>query len=191
MTIPAMFDRISSQHGDREALISVHQATRLTYSALHDLVEKTAANLLDLGLEYGDRVGIWSPNSWEWVVMQFATARAGLILVNINPAYKAKELQHALNKVQCKALVMAPSFKTSDFIKTLREIEPPQHLKHIVCTDQQHRDGMLRFVGEGGEGGEGGGKCGKGRDREGLRETQPEPEPEPEALDPSRKCVGK
>ena len=72
----------------------------------------------------GDRVGIWSPNNAEWVLTQFATAKAGLILVNINPAYRTAELEYALNKVGCKALVTASSFKTSDYLGMLRELAP-------------------------------------------------------------------
>ena len=80
--------------------------------------------LLALGLNPGDRVGIWSPNNAEWVITQFATAKAGLILVNINPAYRLSELDYALNKVGCKALVTADSFKTSDYVGMLRELAP-------------------------------------------------------------------
>ena len=80
--------------------------------------------LLTLGLEPGDRIGIWSPNNSEWVLTQFATAKAGLILVNINPAYRVAELEYALNKVGCKALILAERFKTSDYIGMLRELAP-------------------------------------------------------------------
>src|SRR4029077_21070578 len=83
-----------------------------------------AAGLLALGLAPGDRVGIWSPNNSEWAITQFATAKAGLILVNINPAYRLTELEFALNKVGCKALVTADSFKGSDYVGMLRELAP-------------------------------------------------------------------
>ena len=87
-------------------------------------VDRLAAGLLTLGLEPGDRIGIWSPNNAEWVLTQFATAKAGLILVNINPAYRIAELEYALNKVGCKALILAERFKTSDYIGMLRELAP-------------------------------------------------------------------
>ena len=83
-----------------------------------------ATGLLAAGLQPGDRVGIWSPNGAEWALTQFATARAGLILVTINPAYRVTEVEYALNKVQCAALVTAPSFKTSDYLGMLRELAP-------------------------------------------------------------------
>ena len=87
-------------------------------------VDKLAAGLLTLGLQPGDRIGIWSPNNSEWVLTQFATAKAGLILVNINPAYRIAELEYALNKVGCKALILAERFKTSDYVGMLRELAP-------------------------------------------------------------------
>ena len=100
------------------------QDVRWTYAELDAEVDAFAAGLLALGLEPGDRVGIWSPNNAEWVVTQFATAKAGLILVNINPAYRTHELDYALNKVGCRALVTATSFKTSDYLAMLRELAP-------------------------------------------------------------------
>ena len=87
-------------------------------------VDRLAAGLLTLGLEPGDRIGIWSPNNSEWVLTQFATAKAGLILVNINPSYRIAELEYALNKVGCKALILAERFKTSDYVGILRELAP-------------------------------------------------------------------
>src|SRR5512143_1334134 len=86
------------------ALVVRHQSIRWSYRELDERVSEVARGLLALGLEPGDRVGIWSPNNAEWVLTQFATARAGLILVNINPAYRASELEYALRKVGCRAL---------------------------------------------------------------------------------------
>jgi fatty-acyl-CoA synthase len=100
-------------------------------------VDAFAAGLLALGLAPGDRVGVWSPNNAEWVITQFATAKAGLILVNINPAYRLFELDYALNKVGCKALVTADNFKTSDYIGMLRELAP--EIDHSVCGKLQAR----------------------------------------------------
>jgi len=123
-TIGVHFSRAVERWGDREALVVVHQDIRWSYADLEREVDAFAAGLLALGLEPGDRIGIWSPNNAEWVVTQFATAKAGLILVNINPAYRISELEYALNKVSCKALITAATFKTSDYIAMLNEIAP-------------------------------------------------------------------
>ena len=106
-TIPALFSDTVSKYGTHDAAVFVEQDKRFTWSELSDTVDALAAGFLALGLEKGDRVGIWSPNRWEWLVTQFATARIGLILVNINPAYRLTELEYALNKVGCRALVTA------------------------------------------------------------------------------------
>jgi fatty-acyl-CoA synthase len=118
------FDAIAARWGERDALIVRHQNIRWSYRELQRRVDAFAAGLLALGLAPGDRVGIWSPNNAEWVVTQFATAKAGLILVNINPAYRLSELDYALNKVGCKALVTADHFKTSDYVGMLGELAP-------------------------------------------------------------------
>jgi fatty-acyl-CoA synthase len=123
-TIGVHFDRIVERFGERDALIVRHQQIRWTYRELKERVEGFAAGLLGLGLKRGDRIGIWSPNNAEWVVTQFATAKAGLILVNINPAYRLAELEYALNKAGCAALVTAAQFKTSDYFGMLRELAP-------------------------------------------------------------------
>lgn len=103
-----------------EALVVRHQCARLTYSELDREVDRVARGLLATGLKAGDRVGIWSPNNCEWVIGQFATARAGLVLVNINPAYRADELCYALRKVGCRALIFAPRLRSSDYAAILR-----------------------------------------------------------------------
>ena len=123
-TLGAAFDRIALAHADREALIVCDQGVRLTYRELKARVDVLAANLVSLGLEPGERIGIWAPNRAEWVVTQFATAKAGLILVNINPAYRLNELEYALNKVGCHSLIVEPSFKTSNYIDMLAELAP-------------------------------------------------------------------
>ena len=115
-TIGPHFDKAVERWGDRPALIVTQQNIRWTYRELNARVDAFAAGLLALGLVPGDRVGIWSPNNAEWVVAQFATAKAGLILVNINPAYRTFEVDYALNKVGCKALITADSFKTSHYV---------------------------------------------------------------------------
>src|SRR4051812_28011926 len=106
-TIGQFFDAACAQWAERPALVVRHQNVRLTYAELREQVDKLATGLLALGLAPGDRIGIWSPNNTEWVLTQFATAKAGLILVNINPAYRVAELEYALNKAGCKALILA------------------------------------------------------------------------------------
>ena len=123
-TIGKNFDAAVAQWGDHEALVVRHQNIRWTYAELKREVDAFAAGLLALGLEPGDRIGIWSPNNSEWLIAQFATAKAGLILVNVNPAYRISELEYALNKVSAKALILATSFKTSDYVAMVREIAP-------------------------------------------------------------------
>ncbi|HEX8741439.1 MAG TPA: AMP-binding protein [Casimicrobiaceae bacterium] len=123
-TIGAHFDRIAARHADGDALIVRHQNVRWSYRELARRVDDLAVALLGLGLEPGDRIGIWSQNCAEWVLTQFATAKAGLVLVNINPAYRRVELEYALKKVGCRALVLSPSFKTSDYLTILHEVAP-------------------------------------------------------------------
>ncbi len=123
-TVGRFFDAVCERWAERPALIVRHQGVRLTYGEFKIEVDKLAAGLLTLGLEPGDRVGIWSPNNSEWVLTQFATAKAGLILVNINPAYRIAELEYALNKVGCKALILAERFKTSEYVGMLRSLAP-------------------------------------------------------------------
>lgn len=123
-TIGQALDAAAGTFGERPALIVPHQNVRWTYAELAAKADTVATNLLKLGLKPGDRVGLWAPNCAEWVITQFATAKAGLILVNINPAYRISELEYALNKVGCKALVLAESFKSSNYVAMLREIAP-------------------------------------------------------------------
>ena len=123
-TVGAALEDAAAQWPERIALIVSHQAIRWSYRHLNDAADRLAAGLLCLGLVPGDRIGIWSPNRYEWVLTQFASAKAGLILVNINPAYRLSELEFVLNKVGCKALVLAPAFKSSDYVAMLRQIAP-------------------------------------------------------------------
>ncbi len=123
-TIGVHFDRVVARWGDRPGVVVRQQGIRWTYQELGRRVDAFAAGLLALGLQPGERVGIWSPNNAEWVVTQFATAKAGLILVNINPAYRLSELEYALNKVDCRALVTATAFKTSDYIGMVNILAP-------------------------------------------------------------------
>nr|WP_199043375.1 AMP-binding protein [Dyella sp. ASV24] len=123
-TVGTLLDRIAATHPERPALVVRSQGIRLDYRQFHAEVERVAAGLLSLGLQRGDRVGIWAPNRAEWVVLQFAAPKAGLILVNINPAYRLHELEYALNKVRCRALVLPRRFKTSHYLDMLMELAP-------------------------------------------------------------------
>jgi fatty-acyl-CoA synthase len=123
-TIGACFDRVCADNPDALALISRHQDIRWTYGELKRQVDALAAALLEQGLEPGDRVGIWAPNCAEWALTQFATAKAGLVLVNINPAYRLAEVEYALNKAGCRALVTAVRHKTSAYLDMVRALAP-------------------------------------------------------------------
>ena len=123
-TIGQALDATVAQHGGREALVVPYQGVRWTWRELAERADAVAAGLLAMGLQPGDRVGIWAPNCAEWVLTQFATARAGLVLVNVNPAYRRSELAYALNKVGCKALVLAPALKTSDYLAIVNDLAP-------------------------------------------------------------------
>ena len=124
VTIGEQLDLTAARFPDNEALVVPHQGVRWRYGDFKERVDRFAAGLLALGLEPGDRIGIWSPNNSEWALTQFAAAKAGLILVNINPAYRLAELEYALNKVECRALVTAESFKSSHYIDMLRRLAP-------------------------------------------------------------------
>ena len=123
-TIGACFDRIATAHAAREALVVPHQQIRWSYAELKHRVDRLAAALLRLGLSPGDRLGVLAPNCAEWVVVQLATAKAGIILVTINPAYRTHELEYALTKVECRALVLIPSYRATDYAALLSEIAP-------------------------------------------------------------------
>lgn len=124
LTIGDMFDQIVEKYPDNEALVSRHQNIRLTYRQLQEEVNQFAKGLLKLGLQKGQRIGIWSPNRSEWCITQFATSKLGTILVNINPAYRLNELEYALQQSGCTALIMAPSFKTSNYTEMLYDLCP-------------------------------------------------------------------
>ena len=158
-TIGEAFDQAVERWADKEAIVVRHQNIRWSYRQLGEAVNGFAGGLLALGLEPGDRIGIWSPNNVEWVIAQFASARAGLILVNINPAYRKGELSYTLNKVGCKALILAREFKSSDYVGMLREISPAvdnsadgglqlaglPDLCSLIVISEEPVDGMFRF----------------------------------------------
>ena len=115
LTIGAQFDEIVAAYPERPAIVSVHQAIRLTYAELAQAVDTLARALMAVGLSKGDRIGIWSPNNVEWLMTQYASAKVGAILVTINPAYRVHELDYVLKQSGCKALVLQNQFKTSDY----------------------------------------------------------------------------
>ena len=158
-TIGARFDQAAALWPDREAFVVCDQGVRLTFAEMKREVDRLAAGLLALGLQPGDRVGLWSPNNAAWVLTQYATAKAGLILVNINPAYRVAELDYALNKVECRALITADRFKTSDYLGMLRELAPEidtsmpgqlqavrlPHLRMLIHISDTDEPGFLPF----------------------------------------------
>ncbi len=123
-TIGENLERTVARVGDREAIVACHQGLRYTYAEFDARVDLVAGGLLDLGLEQGDRVGLWSPNYVEWALVQYATAKIGVILVNLNPAYRSHELRYALGQSGCRVVVAAPSFKSSDYQAMLTEVGP-------------------------------------------------------------------
>lgn len=159
MTIGDKFDQVCQQYAEQEAIVSSHQNRRLSYKALQHEVNAFACSLLKLGLKKGDRLAIWSPNCVEWTVTQFAAFKAGIILVNLNTAYKSHELEYVLNKVSCKGLVIASQFKTTDYQELLCKIAPElasspdkvlnaarlPHLKYVIKIDEQQHTGIHRF----------------------------------------------
>ncbi len=123
-TVGSLLDRMAATYPEQPALVVRSQGVRMNYREFHAEVERAAAGLLGLGLRRGDRIGIWAPNRAEWVILQFAAPKAGLVLVNINPAYRAHELELALNLVDCRALVLPTRFKTSRYLDMLGELAP-------------------------------------------------------------------
>jgi fatty-acyl-CoA synthase len=158
-TIGAFFDEVCASFPGEMALISRHQDIRWTYEDLGRRAGALACALLELGLTPGDRVGIWAPNCAEWTITQFATAKAGLVLVNINPAYRLAEVEYALNKAGCRALVTAVRHKTSEYLQMLRVLAPEldaaapgalaaarlPSLKTVVTLGEQPHPGCFAF----------------------------------------------
>lgn len=159
-TIGRHFDAAAARWADRDALVVRHQGISWPWAELKARVDDFAAGLIELGLVPGSRIGIWSPNNAEWVITQFATAKAGLILVNINPAYRLAELEFALNKVECTALITAARFKTSDYVGMIRDLAPEidgsapgaltaaklPHLKTVIQIGDDSVPGMYGFA---------------------------------------------
>ncbi len=158
-TIGARFDAACDAHADRLALISRAQNVRLSYGELRAQVDALACGFVRMGLAKGERLAIWSPNNSQWALTQFAAAKAGLVLVTINPAYRLSELEYALNKVGCKALVVAPAFKGSDYLGIIGDLAPElatsapgrlqaarlPHLRWVVRLGTDPTPGMANF----------------------------------------------
>ena len=142
-TIGENLRRTVERHGDREALVARQQGVRFSYSEFWELTTKCARGLLARGVKTGDRVGIWAPNRYEWVVVQYATARIGAILVNINPAYKTSELEYALNQSGVSFLILAKAFRTNDYVAMLGEVRGRcRELRESVVLEEGW-DGLL------------------------------------------------
>src|SRR5260221_10704254 len=137
-TIGENLRRTVARFATSEALVVRHQNYRATYAELWDQTTRAARGLLASGVKKGDRVGIWSPNRAEWVVIQYATARIGAILVNINPAYKTAELSYALQQSGASLLLLAKAFRTSDYVGMLAEVRDrcPDLRQSIVLDDE-------------------------------------------------------
>jgi fatty-acyl-CoA synthase len=143
-TIGENLERAVRRFGDREALVVRHQNVRLTYAELDERVNALARGLLAAGLRKGDRLGIWAPNCAEWVLVQFATAKAGVILVNVNPAYRTTELEYALRQSGCRMLVAARAFKTSDYAAMIDEVRGGlDELERVVLLDSPEWEALL------------------------------------------------
>ncbi len=159
VTVADALRESAERYPTHDCVVIANEERRLSYRAFESLVDDIAAGFLALGIEKGDRVGIWSPNRLEWVLTQFATARVGAILVNINPAYRLTELEYALNKVSCRALVTASSFKSSNYLDMIRTLAPEladcdpgelvsaklPHLTAVAAMTDDPGPGVLRF----------------------------------------------
>jgi fatty-acyl-CoA synthase len=158
-TIGEMLDSIVSRYPDQDALVVRHQNIRWTYRQYLTEIDKLAGGLLAIGIRPGDRVGIWAPNCYEWCLTQFATARIGAIMVCINPAYRVFELEYALNKSGCRAIVAAERFKSSRYLEMISSLAPEldhckpgrlcserlPHLEFVIRMGDGKTSGMFNF----------------------------------------------
>ncbi len=143
-TIATNFDRNAARWAERDALVVAHQGVRLSYAQLQAKVDELARGLIAAGFERGDRVGIWAPNCAEWVLVQYATAKTGVILVNVNPAYRTSELEYALRQSGCRMLIAARAFKTSDYVAMVEEVGPLlPALERVVWLESPEWDELL------------------------------------------------
>jgi fatty-acyl-CoA synthase len=158
-TISELLDDNAQRWPIEVACVFCDSGVRWTWLQLRDEADRLAGALLGLGFETGDRLGIWSPNRSEWILAQYATARIGVVLVNINPAYRLAELEYALNKVACKGLISAPAFKTSQYLEMLQTLSPElahcepgqlqaarlPHLRCVIRMGTEHTPGMFNL----------------------------------------------
>lgn len=159
LTIPAVLSETAARFPEHPAVVFLENGLRWTYAELNAEVDALAGGLMRLGLEKGDRLGIWAPNRPEWLLAQFATARLGVILVNVNPAYRTHELRYALEKTGCKGLILAPSFKSSNYLAMIDEVIPElaeakpgdlqtealPKLRSVIVTDDAPPPGCIAF----------------------------------------------
>ncbi|UCD75909.1 MAG: AMP-binding protein [Phycisphaerales bacterium] len=161
-TIGQCLDRITRTYPDNEAMVSLHQGARFTYRQFSEIVDRAARAYLRLGIRRGDRVAIWSTNNYEWAVTQYATARIGAILVNINPAYQTHEVKYVLEQSRCRILLLIESFKSSNYVAMFHDacpevsevedavngrIECPKypHLEHVIFMGEDGPAGMIAW----------------------------------------------
>ena len=143
-TIPANLAGTVERFGDRDALVDVPAGRRWTYTEFLADVRRLASGLHRLGIRTGDRVGIWSPNRWEWVMIQYATAELGAVLVNINPSYRVHELEYVLKQASIRAVVAAPQFKDSDYTGMLAQVQPScPDLEVVVLFGDEEWESMM------------------------------------------------
>ena len=159
-TIGKFFDYAVGRYAEREAVVSIHQQVRFTYSELAERVNKLAKAFISAGFQKGDRIGIWSPNNVQWLITQYATAKAGLILVTINPAYRSHELAYVLRQSGCKGLVLQNKFRSSNYEQMLCELCPElpnvstgklvsieyEHLTTIISTTESSVSGIYNWA---------------------------------------------
>ncbi|MDX1801998.1 MAG: AMP-binding protein, partial [Marinobacter sp.] len=159
-TIGEQFDETVAAYPDNDALIVHHQDLRYTYKELQAAVDECARALMAMGVQAGERVGVWSPNNAQWCITQFATAKIGAILVNINPSYRTHEVEYALKHSGTSVLIIQGKFKTSDYVSMMTELVPAlekplngsiqsdrlPELRQVICLDEAHRSaGMLTW----------------------------------------------
>jgi fatty-acyl-CoA synthase len=144
ITIGKALGHAAEHWGEKDALISTAQSVRWTWRELSDRADALAGGLIALGLIPGDRLAIWAPNCAEWALLQFATARIGVILTTINPAFRQSELEFVLNKVEAKAIVITSAFRTSDYVAMVESVDTPS-LQHRIKIDGDRRDGWIDF----------------------------------------------